>query len=369
MVIHLVAGGIMSHIEISGLSEGEFVEDYYAVKEASLNMTSSGKPYIRLTLSDATGSISANMWDGSKELFSTFSAGSVVKVQALVETYRGALQLKVNRLRKAENDEADSADFLPSTTADINELKDELRRFLDSITDPDYSALLNAFFDDPEIYNKFCTSPAATGNHHAYIGGLLEHTVSLARYADVFCKNSPARLNRDLLLAGVFLHDIGKIEELEAGAVIRYTDRGGLLGHLIIGAMMVEQRAEALPNIDETKKMLLQHMILSHHGRYEYGSPVLPKIPEALALHHIDNLDAKTVAARRVIDEDETDDNWTARNWMFETKLFKTPASPNVTGQDATRSGEDDSALENAVDEDAEAPTDKSGGGLFDDLL
>lgn len=313
----------MPHIDIASFSEGDNIEGFYAVREAALHMTSTGKPYIRLSVADASGVITGNMWDAGKELFSTFSAGSVVKLQAQVETYRGAPQLKIFRLRAAGPEEADPSAFVATTKADMTELRAQLAEAVASLRDPDYAAIARSFFDDPQVLAKFCRSPAAKENHHAYIGGLLEHTVSLARYADLFAQTSPARLNRDLLICGTLLHDIGKIEELSVGAVIDYTDKGSLLGHLIIGAMMVEERGKNMPGLPEIKKELVQHLILSHHGKFEYGSPVLPKTPEALALHHIDNLDAKTVAARRLIDEDDSQSGWTQRSWMLETKLYK----------------------------------------------
>lgn len=316
-------GSGMQHKDIKDFCEGDSIEGFYAVREASLHMTTSGKPYIRLTVSDASGKIGGNMWDGSKELFRTFRTGDIVKLQAAVETYKGVAQLKVGRLRYAAADEADPEVFLPVTPADRTALRAELVTLLGSFIDQDYAAITRLFFDDPVVLERFCRAPAAKENHHAYIGGLLEHTVCLARYADLFARSSGDRLNRDLLLCGTLLHDIGKIEELSAGAVIEYTDKGKLLGHLVIGTMMLEERAKALPELPEIKKELVQHLILSHHGKFEYGSPVLPATPEALALHHIDNLDAKTIAARRIIDTDESPEGWTQRSWMLETRLYK----------------------------------------------
>lgn len=328
------------HKDIKSFSEGDQVEGYYAVREAALHMTASGKPYIRLTLSDATGNITGNMWDGDNELFKTFKSGDIIKIRAIVETYRGAPQIKVLKLRATTEDEVDYSDFIPTTPADINELKTELKSIIDSITDADYRAIIESFFNDAEIYEKFCRAPAAKGNHHAYLGGLLEHTVALCRYAVAFSASSPAKIDQSLLIAGTLLHDIGKIDELSVGAVIEYTDRGKLLGHLIIGSMMVEENAGILPDFPEEKKLLLQHMILSHHGKFEYGSPVLPAIPEALALHHIDNLDAKTIAASRLIEDDETENHWTPRSWMLETQLYK-PRHASTETKDTSKDSND----------------------------
>ena len=271
----------------------------------------------------APGAISGNMWDASRELFTCCAKGAVLKIRALVESYRGRLQVKLEKLRPADEAEIDYSCFIPVTRFDIGELWEEFTGYIAGIQDSEYKLLLETVFGDEAVCEKFRLSPAAKNNHHAYIGGLLEHTVSLLRYAVAFCDSSPVPLERDLLLAGTALHDIGKIYELSLGVIIDYTDRGKLLGHLIIGAMLVEEAVAALPEFSAEKKNLLEHMILSHHGKFEYGSPVLPAIPEAFALHHIDNLDAKTVAAGRILTEDESENAWTERSWMLDTMLYK----------------------------------------------
>ena len=313
----------MEQVKIKNFAEGDIVEGFYAVKDASLQTTTTGKNYIRITISDSSGVISGNMWDASKELFSTFRPGSIIKTRAVVESYRGKLQVKIDKLRLADSSEVDYSQFIPKTKFNIDSLWNELNGFIDTIADSEYKLMVEHIFSSNEVCEKFKMSPAAKSNHHAYIGGLLEHTVSLLRYAVAFATASPVGLDLDLLIAGTVLHDIGKIYELSVQAIIDYTDRGKLLGHLIIGSIMVEDAARELEGFPEEKKILLQHMILSHHGKYEYGSPVLPAIPEAFALHHIDNLDAKTVAACRIINEDESENSWTERSWMLDTTLYK----------------------------------------------
>jgi 3'-5' exoribonuclease len=311
---------------IRDLAEGESIESAYAVREASLQTTSQGKFYIRMTLADATGEVTANVWDASPEQFASFGAGDVLRVRGAVETYRGRTQLKVTAFRTLAAEEVDPARFLPVTTADVDGLLAELDRVVASVRDGACRALLESVFGEPRVRDGFARSPAAMKNHHAWIGGLLEHTLNLVHLAEAFCDAGSTRLDRDLLLTGTLLHDIGKTEELSAAATIDYTDAGRLVGHLILGTVLVERHARALPEFPEETLRLVQHMILSHHGRYEYGSPVLPKTPEAIALHHIDNLDAKTVAARRCIDEDPNPDRrWTDRSWMLETQLYKHP--------------------------------------------
>ncbi len=309
---------------IAEFEEGQTIEGFYAVREAELRTTAQGKSFIRLLLGDASGAITGNMWDASPEIYQSLDEGGVAKVRAHVETYRGNLQMKITALRPARESEVDPADFVATTTADIEELKRELLALIDGVEDADYNALLHAFFDEAEMLAAFARAPAARENHHAYIGGLLEHTVSIAKLADTFCAARATLLDRNLLLTGTLLHDIGKVRELSVNAAIEYTDEGNLIGHLSIGALMTAERARTIAGFPEEKLWLVQHLILSHHGRREYGSPVLPATPEALALHHLDNLDAKTVAARRIIDANaDSNSHWTERSWMFETRLFK----------------------------------------------
>lgn len=360
----------MSSPAIQDFKEGDSVEGFYAVQDANLLTTASGKPYIRFRFGDASGTIQGNMWDADAEIFNSFAVGDVVKIRAGVETYRGSPQLKITALRPAHDSEYDPAQFVPVTPADTDALRQELAAMVDSVGDPDYQALLRAFFQDEELLERFCRAPAAKSNHHAYLGGLLEHTISIARLCRAFVETSSTPMDRDLLMAGALLHDIGKIEELGIGTAIDYTDKGSLVGHLMLGTLMVERRAAAIPDFPEIKKLLVMHLILSHHGRYEYGSPVLPAVPEALALHHVDNLDAKTVAARRLIDEDaENDRAWTERSWMLETRLFKgaigvqSPSPVPARSSPAQASDETPSAPKKKSKSDAES--DAGTGTLF----
>ena len=313
----------MGQVQVKNFIEGELVEGYYAVKDASFQTTNTGKSYIRITVADSSGAITGNMWDATKDIFACCGTGTVVKIRAVVESYRGRIQVKIDKLRPADSSEVDYSCFIPVTKHDIDKLWEEFEGYIAQLNDRDYRRIIQVVFGNEEVSERFRQSPAAKNNHHAYIGGLLEHTVSLLRYAAAFCDSSSVTLERDLLLAGTMLHDIGKIYELSLGVIIDYTDRGKLLGHLIIGSMLVEEAVRGMPEFPEEKKNLLEHMILSHHGKYEYGSPVLPAIPEAFALHHIDNLDAKTVAAGRILAEDESDNSWTERSWMLDTMLYK----------------------------------------------
>lgn len=311
--------------KINTFVAGDFIEGFLAVREATLQTASNGKPYIRLTLSDSTGTISGSLWEADKELFATIIVGGALKLQAVVEVYRNALQLRISRLRVAKNEEITSADFIATTKFNVADLEKEILTTIEKITDDDYRRLLQSFFSDEKFRAKFRNAPAARSNHHAWIGGLLEHTANLLRYTNAFLTNTPTPLNNDLLIAGVILHDAGKIHELKLSTVIEYSDYGKLIGHISIGVMMIEEATQKLTNFPAEKKWLLQHLLLSHHGKLEYGSPILPAIPEAFALNHLDNLDAKTTAAVRIIEEDHTAGNWTARSYMLESALYKAP--------------------------------------------
>ncbi len=305
------------------LADGMPVEGFFAVREMTLRETRTGTRYIRLILADATGTMVANVWDASEELHQSLTGAEVVKVRASVETYRNALQMNVARIRAAAPHEIDRSALVPETPCDREALREELRGLVDTITDEDYLAICHQFLDDAEWLESFSQAPAARTLHHAYLGGLLEHTVSVMRIADRYASVTPS-VRRDLLLAGAFLHDIGKVSELQVATAIDYTDEGTLVGHLIQGLLAIEARIAQLPSFPPEKRNLLYHLVLSHHGRHEYGSPVLPAVPEAVALHHLDNLDAKVFAAHKAIDEDtDPTRHWTQRSYALDTRVFK----------------------------------------------
>lgn len=311
-------------IPIREFVEGAAVEGFYALQEAHLLTASNGKPYLRIVVSDTTGTIVGNLWEGGEEIFRTLKVGGVVKLRAAVESYRGTLQLKIVKLRRARDEEIDPKRFLPTSDANLDILQENLFRVIEAIEDDHYRALLHVFFDDAVFCQSFRLAPAAKQNHHAYLGGLLEHTMSVVNMAQSILSTSATSLDRDLLLTSALLHDIGKVEELGISAIIEYTDVGRLVGHVVLGAMLVSDRCRSFDSFPPQKRNLLLHMILSHHGKREFGSPVLPAIPEAFALHYIDNLDAKIASACKLIAEDsDVDRHWTPHSSMHETPLYK----------------------------------------------
>ena len=269
--------------------ENQAITAFFAVSTKQVRSKKDGSRYFSLTLADRTGQVDAVMWETSDA--GEFNAGDVVKLRGQVSRYKEKLQLNVERIRAATRDEYDLADLVPHTERSIDELWTELNASVNSFTDPHLQALLRSFLDDPEIAAAFREAPAAKGMHHAWIGGLLEHVVSLLGICELAAKHYA--VHRDLLLTGAILHDIGKLTELRWGTSFDYTIEGQLLGHITIGIGMIEKKIAALPDFPPALRVLVEHIVLSHHGKYEFGSPKLPMIPEAVLLHYLDDMDAK----------------------------------------------------------------------------
>jgi len=278
-----------------GKFENQVVTGFFAVTVKQVRSRKDGAPYFALTLGDCTGQIECRMWEVADA--QEFDAGDVVKARGQVSRYQDRLQLTLDKIRRADSSEFDLGDFVPKTSRDIDELWAELNGYVASFTNSHLQALLRAFLDDPEIAQALKSAPAAKSMHHAWVGGLLEHIVSLLGISDLAARHY-TEINRDLLLTGVVLHDIGKLHELRWGTSFDYTLEGQLIGHISIGVVMVEKRLASLPDFPENLRVLVEHIILSHHGKYEFGSPKLPMIPEALLLHYLDDLDAKMQTMR-----------------------------------------------------------------------
>ncbi|MFH7326906.1 HD domain-containing protein [Desulfurivibrio sp. C05AmB] len=279
---------------IAGIEDGRAVEGVFLVKEMNRGETRAGKPFLRLTLMDKSGEIGGPVWDDAEALAPICQSGLFVRINGQGENYRGAIQLRINRVSAVAESEIDLADFMPSGDFDRRQLEEELAALIASIRNPHLNRLLTAIFqDDQRFRQQFTTAPAAKTMHHAYLGGLLEHTVAVTRLAAAVCRLYPA-IDRDLLLAGALLHDLGKTEELTyAGYPFGYSDRGRLVGHLVIGAETIREKAAAIPGFPPELMACLQHLVLSHHGRHEFGAPTLPMMQEAFILHFLDDLDAK----------------------------------------------------------------------------
>jgi 3'-5' exoribonuclease len=273
--------------------ENQTVVSYFAVAQKQVrSKRDGGSEYLALTLADKTGAFDARMWENFAEAVPTFTVGDVVKVQALVCRFSDKLQLKIEKLRLASPPEYTRSDFVPTTEKDVDELWAQLTGIVATIADPYLLALARSFLDDPKVQSELREAPAARSMHHAFLGGMLEHVVSMLGLCDAVSAHYP-QVHRDLLLIGALLHDIGKLSELSWGNTFDYTMEGTMLGHITIGIGQIDRRIAAIASFPEPLRILVEHMVLSHHGEYEYGSPKLPMIPEAVLLHYIDNMDAK----------------------------------------------------------------------------
>lgn len=307
---------------VADLIPDKTITSFFLVVEKEIRATQNGKPYLRLELGDRTGNVEARMWDHFDESAGTISRNDFVKVQARVESYRNRTQLSLERLRKAEAAEVDPADFYAYTEANIDELWARLREIAGSVENPWLRQLLGAILDDPEIAPLMLRAPAAKSMHHAFLGGLLEHVVSLCELANVVAARYP-ETNRDLLLTGTVLHDIGKVYELSYERALGYTNEGQLIGHIVMAVEIVDRKTSGIPDFPRELAILVKHLILSHHGQYDFGSPKLPMFREAVMLHYLDDLDSKMGAMRALYASDRGDAEWTERSGALERKLLR----------------------------------------------
>ncbi len=304
--------------------ENKVITSSFVVVSKQVKPKKTGEPYLALTLGDRSGHIEAKMWDNVEDAIDAFEQDDFIKVKGLVNKYKNRFQITIHKLRRLAESEVDFADYLPKTTKDIGELWQTLAGFVATFQDPNLKALVEAFMADPEIAEAYRNAPAAKSLHHAYIGGLLDHVVSLFRSCDLVCRNYP-QINRDLLLTGAFLHDIGKIHELTYNRSFSYTTRGQLLGHMVIELEMLHAKLAQVPGFPDELKTLVEHLIISHHGQYEFGSPKLPMFPEALMLHYLDDLDSKMEGMRAHFERGtEANGAWSGYNASLGRPLLNT---------------------------------------------
>ena len=304
--------------------ENKIITSTFVCISKQVKPKKTGEPYLALTLGDRSGQIEAKMWDNVEEAIDAFEQDDFVKIKGLLNKYKNRFQITIHKLRKLGESEADFADYLPKTTKDIGELWQTLAGFVATFENPYLKKVVESFMADPEIAEAYRNAPAAKTLHHAYIGGLLDHVVSLFRSCDLMCRNYP-QINRDLLLTGAFLHDIGKIHELTYNRSFSYTTRGQLLGHMIIELEMLQEKLEQIPGFPDELKTLVEHLIISHHGQYDFGSPKLPMFPEALMLHYLDDLDSKMESMRANFERDaESEEGWTGYNPSLGRPLLNT---------------------------------------------
>ena len=316
----------MKPVTVAGLAEHEsqVITSFFLVQSKEVRSTREGKPYLALRLADRTGTIEARLWDGLEEL-EAFERDDVVKVEAAVESYRGNTQLKIRRVRRAQADEYELADYLPETEKDVEALYAELVETARGLGNPHLRGLLLAVLEDPELAPRLKQAPGAKTLHHAYRGGLVEHVVSLCRLCKLAAQNYP-EVDLDLLLTGAILHDLGKVYELSYERSLDYTTVGNLVGHITIGLEVVGRKMDALEGFPSELRVLVQHLMLSHHGKLEFGSPVTPRFAEALLLHYLDDIDSKMEAIRSSLAAADTagrEGEWTDWNRSLERYLLR----------------------------------------------
>lgn len=308
---------------INTLREGDDITETYLCKSKSSGVAKNGKTFYSLVLQDKTGTIDGKIWELSNAI-EHFEAMEYVKLSAKVTSFNNKPQLNIRQTRRAEEGTYDIADYMPISKFDIDEMFKELLALIDSVKDESLKTLLKSFFvEDANFVKAFKMSSAAKSMHHAFVGGLLQHTLSVARIADFLAGFYPI-MNRDLLVTAAICHDIGKVKELSEFPVNDYTDPGNLLGHIVIGAMMVKEKADEINGFDETLKNNLVHCILAHHGKLEYGSPEKPKIIEAVALSFADDTDAKLEGFSEALESEQAEGDWLPYNKMFESIIRKT---------------------------------------------
>ncbi len=306
---------------------GEAVNDIFVARDKQIAHKKDGSPYLTVSLVDRTGDIRAVAWNNVQAISKAFAAGDYVKVTATASEYRQALQLVVRHLERTDAAEVDTLDFLPATDRDVEQMLDRLIQISQTVENKHLSGLLAAFFEDKAFVDLFKAAPAAKRMHHAYLGGLLEHTLSIAVLSQSVCGHYNG-LDKDLLLAGAILHDVGKVYEFSYETSIDYSDAGRLLNHIVIGVEMLEKKIASLDDFPKELALVLKHMIVSHHGTRDFGSPEPPKTLEAVVLNYLDELDAKVTGIRTFMEAEDPEAAWTSYHRILERFFFKgTPAA------------------------------------------
>lgn len=324
------------HIWVENIEAETRVSGCYLVKSKKLSTTRNGNPFLSLVLADKTGELPAKVWDRAELLSDLFREGEVIEIAGQTATYQGRIQLTVSRLQPS-SETPDPDIFVETSSFDTQEMIRSLKGILNQVKDIHLKALIDGFWKDRKFLNLFKNAPAAKNFHHNYLGGLLEHTLSVCRLVKQAADHYPS-LNRDLLVTAAFLHDVGKTREFSWDMKIGYTDEGRLVGHLVLGVAMVDEKLKTIKDFPHELAIRLRHLILSHHGQYDFGSPKEPKFPEAFALHLLDDLDAKINGLNRFMAQDRREGAWTDFNRMFRKYFLKSaiPATPETGGKRET---------------------------------
>lgn len=312
----------MKNTFIDQIRAGDTVEDVFVLSEKIVSQKRDGKNYLNVTLTDKTGIIKGVVWDQADQIADRVTSGNVVRVHGTIGEYKGALQFVIKKMTLCEETQIDPGDFVPKTIHNIDAMFDRLISLTQEIKTDCLKSLLDAFWRDESLVEKFKTAPAAKRMHHAYIGGLLEHTLSMAILVERIAGHY-AGIDMDLLLTGVILHDLGKIHEFDFRFTIDYSDAGRLLSHIVIGLQLLDEKLRSIQNFPEETANLLKHMIISHHGVRDYGSPEPPKTLEAVLLNYIDEIDSKVNGIRDFMASEDPNETWTSYHRVLERHFYK----------------------------------------------
>jgi 3'-5' exoribonuclease len=318
---------------VNTVKPGQAVDDIFVARDKQLSHKKNGDPYLTLSLVDRSGAMKAVAWDNVQTISQAFVAGDYVRVKGNAVEYRDTLQLVVRHLERGDAAEIDARDFLPATERNVDQMLDQLIQISKTVQNQHLSRLLAAFFENEDFVNLFKTAPAAKKMHHAYLGGLLEHTLSIARLTQTIAGHYKG-IDKDLLLTGGILHDIGKVYEFSYETHIDYSDEGRLLNHIVIGVEMLDKKIAGINDFPKDLALVLKHMIVSHHGTRDFGSPEPPKTLEAIILYYLDELDAKVTGIRAFMEAEDPEAAWTSYHRVFERFFYKGEVDKSASEKD-----------------------------------
>lgn len=321
---------MMKQVYARDLKDRDIVNDVFLVKYSAVVFAKNGKPYLNVILTDRTGDLESRVWENAEVAAKTLAKASFARVEGKVSVYQGRRQFIISGYTAVPAEQIDLKEFVAEAPCDVEALYSQIIEYARSIVNPFSRELALRVLTDADVAARLRQAPAAKSMHHAYRGGLLEHMVSIAGLLDAISSHyneHGTKLDRDLLMLGGFFHDIAKLWELDYAVTTEYTDEGRLVGHLVMGVELVERVINGIPDFPQHLRLLVKHLILAHHGEYEYGSPKRPKILEALVVHYIDDLDSKVNAIQTFIGKDEAPGSWTALNKNFERFFYKGPKS------------------------------------------
>ena len=319
---------MIEQTELNELKRGDPVDHYLLISRLDVRNTKAGKEYLSLELQDKSTALNANVWESFQGLLNSSKLGDVIKINGTIEEFQGSAQIRISKIRPlSPSDNISPIDFLPKSEHDLNKMVEEFESRIDKISNNHLKSLLGRIFDG-ERFTNFTLAPAGKSWHHGYIHGLIEHSLEIIKICDLMCDFHP-ELNRDLLISGAMLHDFGKTEELKYDSAFEYTDKGKLIGHIVIAAITISEEAKSLQDFPVELKNNLIHLVLSHQGKLEYASPVVPKTIEAIALYQADDLSAKVNAYKNALStEKKSDGGWTRFITLAQTDLYNHELSP-----------------------------------------